>query len=256
MRRRALLLILRNFVVASVLLASLDGCGNKRQPDVLIVVFFDVSGSTASARSRYKTEFQEILKEVQNDSRFIMVMADRITANTEATSQFPIKARFEASKGWLGNPLKEKKQREKASQNALEALDTMLQQNEHASDIMSAFRCAGKVFGSYKETKCKILIIFSDMIEQSSRYNFKNLKLNQKNIRRIIRQEQQDGRFPELGGVQVWVSGFAVAEKGGLSPRKIKEIEDFWIAYLQEAHADVEPNRIYQTLLNFKLPSD
>lgn len=255
MQEKSMRLIVWRLAIGCLLLASPGSCSSKRQPDVLIVVFFDVSGSTVSVRSRYKTEFEEILKEARNDARFVVVMGDRITANTEATLKLPVKARFEPSRGWFGNPLKEKKQREKESQNALKSLDVMLQQSEPASDIMSAFRCAGKVFGNYKKTKHKLLIIFSDMIEQSGIYNFATLKLNQRNIQQIIQQEQRDGRIPDLKGVQIWISGFAAAERGGLTPKKIKAIEDFWVAYLQAANADVDRAQMSQSLINFELPS-
>lgn len=243
-------------VFGSMVVGLLDGCGKKRPPHVVIVAFFDVSGSTVAVRSRYKSEFQAIIDQVKNDTRSILVMADRITANTEATSQFPVKVRFEASAGMLGNPLKEKKQRETQAQRVQNTMDAMLQKSEPASDIMSAFRCAGKVFANHKEANHKVFIIFSDMIEQSSKYNFYSMKLDQKQIQQIIQQEESQGRIPDLAGVQVWIVGFAAAEKGGLPPSKIKEIEDFWIAYLQAAKADADRNRISQTLVGFELPQD
>jgi hypothetical protein len=230
------------------------GCSGEREPDVLIVAFFDVSKSAEDLHPYFISDFQKVLQVAKEDPRFILIMADRITAKTEETARFPARARLEASGGWLANPLKERKKREQELQGALNEVKTMLQQRALQSDILSAFRSARKVFESFKRTKYKMLIIFSDMIEQTEKYDFVSMKLDERTIQRVIQKEQQQGLIPDLQGVMVWIVGIGADEEGGIPRQKVRELERFWVAYLRAAKADIEEGRIHQTLLNFGLP--
>ncbi len=61
------------------------------------------------------------------------------------------------------------------------------------TDILSSLHVAERVFKQYKNKK-NILVIFSDMIEESDDYNFKNVQKTKKRIEEIIRKEKKKNK--------------------------------------------------------------
>lgn len=122
------------------------------------------------------------------------------------------------------------------------------------TDLMNAFQLAEKVFNgeSVRGASEKILVIFSDMIEQTRRHDFSSENLTEARISQILDIERKAGRLPELRGVKVWVAGATAAGSGsGLPPEKIQRIQQFWLRYFKACSADLTKERYASTLLNF-----
>lgn len=234
------------------------GCSTKKSsPDIVILTLFDISGSTLSksVRERYRQDFEKVTQGVVNSSRDIVLISGKITENTEATAGELVQQHFAAFGGFTSdNVMKAKQKRQSAQKESLSGANNLIKGTASKSDIMSGFLYAGKVFAGYPETKHKILLIFSDMIEQTGQYEFTAEHLTQKRIQEIIEHERKSGRLPQLQGVRIWVIGEAESEKGGLPPIKITEIENFWLAYCKAAGADLDTGRYNSRLLNFELP--
>ena len=74
----------------------------------------------------------------------------------------------------------------------------------------------------------KALLVLSDMIEETKRYNFISQALTQENRTAILKKETQDGRLPGLKDCDVVVVG-AIDNKyvGGNGSEKFRELEAF-----------------------------
>lgn len=111
------------------------------------------------------------------------------------------------------------------------------------TDIMSSLNLAEKIFRTFQRDK-SILVIFSDMIEDSSRYNFEREKLTDKRIEEIIREEKIKNRMPYLKDVEVYVVAAA-----SIDPNKFFTIQKFWLRYFKECGADISKENYTNTLL-------
>jgi hypothetical protein len=97
--------------------------------------------------------------------------------------------------------------------------------------------------------KARLLILLSDMVEESARYNFRKENLTPARITTLVEAERKAGHLPVLNGVQVWVSG-----AGGTVPEKFVQIQNFWIQYFRAAGADLRKSRYGAGLMDFSIP--
>ena len=245
-RRVGSILLFAAMVCASVTWA---GCGRRqvRTREEVLVVLFDTSGSTQVARDKYLQDFRKALDEYRDHKNRLIILGDVITDNTLATAEYRIDACVEEDKGWLGNPMKRNMERNKAVAQAKDALKLVFPH----SDIMTGLQLAEKVFAGHRNAVDKRLIIFSDMIEQSSRYNFYSEKFTPDRIRQIINKEREDLRLPCLPGVKVWCAGVGVARKPGLSSTQMRRFQEFWMEYLRACKAEADPSHYAARLINF-----
>lgn len=238
-----------------------SGPGQLGADQVVVVVIFDTSKSEPAIRERYRAGFAKIInglvgdgkKKKDGDPREIVVLGDKISERSEATASYPINITFDPSGGMTGpNPLQVRKARDKARQQSLEQLDSVLDRKNQATgtDIMGTLRLAESAYASHPQAE-KHLVLFSDMVEQTGRYNFYSLKADQ--FDEILLKEKQANNVPRLEGVHVWIVGLGAAGKGGLPSEQLKRIRDFWLAYFKEAGADAGIGRIVPDLADFKL---
>ncbi len=140
-----------------------------------------------------------------------------------------------------------KKQTEKKGEIIGRAETIILRQDVKVgyTDILSSLHIAERVFKNYKRDK-NILIIMSDMIEESKDYNFARKNLNKKRTGEIIAKEKGANRIPDLKNVRVYVTG-ATAENRD----KFFSIQNFWLRYFEECGANLSKERYGSALLNF-----
>lgn len=256
------IMTLAEIAIAVYLSFLMTGClapkaGNA--PSCVIFVLFDISGSTAAPeiRQRYFGDFQKILAEVRGGE---LLVGDVITENTLVTLSCPINELFPAYNRFVDNPLTHKRKMQKAIKTAKEKAKKLILERPPApmTDLLNAFQAADKVFNGErcKDAPHKILVVFSDMIEQSRRYDFTREKLTEKRIQEIIQKlrDEKPSQLPNLKGVKVWVAGATAAVKGGLDAQKIYEIENFWLYYFRACGAGLTKERYFTTLINFELP--
>ncbi|MBN1892882.1 hypothetical protein JW906_00225 [bacterium] len=99
------------------------------------------------------------------------------------------------------------------------------------TDITSSLSAAQAVFESFAEKK-RVLVILSDMIEDSESYDFEKENLTDARIREIIRVETEKGRLPSLAGVHVHVAGAAAEDK-----EHFFKVRKFWMEYFKACKA-------------------
>ena len=226
-------------IVAIALFAFLTSCSPGKGKK-LIFVLFDVSGSTISRREAYNNEFNKlILSSLKSGGRII---ADRITDNPLAQSSFPVNFKILSY-----NPLGDETEREDKNQFERDLATTTIANLLSSSNrrimrtkIFDSLKLAERVFNSYPEYKKRILVIFSDMIEESDEYNFKRDVLDDSKIKKIIEEQKQSkSGLPNLTGVRVYITGATATSKGGLTTDRINAIKNFWISYYSTCGADV-----------------
>lgn len=243
MRRRLSLLIL-------LIMLGAAACGGRTQNAPVMVVLFDLSGSTGTEmiRAQYLRDFGKILDSVAVGG---VLAVDIIDDNPLAHSSFPIAASFDRY-----DPLKENRlnydrriraQRESVTRQA-QAVVNKRSSGRPGTSVMDALQLAERVFGSYPGTT-RVLVIFSDMIEQSRRYNFAGERLTPARIQQIIEREQSAKRLPDLAGVEVCVVGAGAARSGGITPERFLTIQEFWLQYFKAAGANLPKARYGSALL-------
>src|SRR3989442_122169 len=131
----------------------------------------------------------------------------------------------------------------------------MLSQNVaiQRTPVLDAVEVTGRIFEGpeMKDIPDRRLVIFSDMIESSERYEFTTIGLSRTAIPQIIEKEKKNKRLADLRGVRVWFAG-AVADVGpGFAGELLRGIEDFWREYFRVARAELPQPQYGSALLNF-----
>ena len=262
-------LVVALFALAGCQSGGKPGAKATAGPSCGLVVLFDVSGSTSARaiRERYYNDLHDSILFTTNSGGATVpalaggevIMGDVITENTLATASFPISQSFPVYDAWRTNPLQH-------TQAIKRATDLVCAKARHLvlnsrpsprTDLMNAFQLADKVFNGSRcgKARDKILVVFSDMIEQSPSYDFTGERLTERRAEDIIQQERSAGRLPRLQGVKVWVAGATASAGEGLNAQKIHDIQAFWIRYFRACGADLTGDRYAATLINFELPS-
>lgn len=220
------------FKIVVVFLISLFGAVSpvQAEPSKTVFVLFDVSDTTKSpgTRDQYMTDFKSILDKKINPGDAIA--ADRISESSAAGSTLPINKEFEGM--FESNLFKTRK----SKKTILEVADALLKRPDKVkhTDIMSSLQIAERIFSTYGK-KRNILVIMSDMVEDSQNYNFEKERLTDKRITAIIDREKKAKRLPDLGHVKVYAVKNATSE----SRESFEGIENFWLRYFKECGAEI-----------------
>jgi hypothetical protein len=224
----------------------------------LVFVLFDLSDSTRpaaagsknSVRDQYLKEFRFILDSLKAGDA---IVADGIRDNPLTQANFPVNEQLKPSAGWFGNPLREKaefKQAKDKIQSGVENLFRNAPNQVRFTKILDAMQLADRVFASIKRDR-KVLVIFSDMVEESDRYNFITQPPSSARAQQVLKQEQARRALPRLKGVEVYVSGAGAGSYGNAGTDTIQAIKDFWLKYFGLCGANLPPERYGSALLTF-----
>lgn len=260
-------------VLAATCLIALSGCGkwnplNRGQPTPspaptpppagkVVCVLVDRSSSTKEqgVRQRYIESFRRILDKLGTGD---IIVADAITDNPLAQSSFPVNDEFETFQPGTDNPLIVKKKQEEHEGKLREKRDQVWDKAQglfagapsKQTKIFDALRLAERVFHTYQRQK-KVLVIFSDMVEESERHNFTRERLTEAASARIISEEKEAKRLPDLNGVKVYVIGAGQSGNRSSSSEQYAGIQSFWLQYFKSAGADLPKERYGAALLKF-----
>jgi len=214
----------------------------------IVFVLFDLPADTNEAnRSRHHiNEFKKVVNTMRNND---LLVGDFISDNSLATASYPIYNRFsESGTGPYGQVVFRQKIIQKVERILNNTFSSM-------TDLMNSFQLAEKAFDNEKNKSqnCKILVVFSTMMEISQRYNFEKERLTKMRIQEIIQSEKTKGALPNLDGVKIWVVGGYTSIQGRSDPERLLLIQDFWLKYFKECGGDLDETRYGNTLLNFSL---
>jgi hypothetical protein len=217
--------------------------------DVVLCVFFDLSQSAQNVRAGYLSDFEKVVDGLAGGEH---ILGAGITAQSLASGRFQIDETIPKYSPFTDSKLTYRKRLQNSQaavkQDARKLLDGPA---APATDLMGAMQLAEKVFQSSGavSAKTRLLIVFSDMVEDSARYNFQKENLTPARVAAVVESERKAGRMPALKGVKVWVSG-----AGGSAPERFLQIQDFWIQYFRAAGADLPRSRYGAGLMDFSIP--
>jgi hypothetical protein len=225
------------------------------QHGTAVVVFIDFSQSiTTEDRASFRREIDdEIVPSLgAGDRLLIAAIHDKTLTDfrplVEAT--LPPKPQFN---GWFDNVMKHTRQTRDVEAQMLLVKDKMKAGVAHAfakryvsmqTDIFSSLLVAQKLF--HDDSRRKVLVLMSDMIEDNPPYNFERINWSAATIEKTLSELDARGLVPKLSGVCVYVSG-ASARSADLA----ENIGRFWLAYFRRAGADVDSSRYAHVLLHW-----
>jgi len=244
-------------VLAVCVVCSICACekvkesfGGEVEQTKTVVVLFDLSGSTTGPqRKKYDTIFARVLQRVGYGDAIVVA---KITASSITEPEIPVKEEFRALQ-LTGNALRNKVLIRKADEamrlqkKAISAIvkKVLFSQQSGRTDIMGSLHLAGKIFKSYKHDRA-ILVLMSDMLEDSQVYNFSRLNLTQEKVDSILDSEKKSNRLPDLRNVKVYVIA-----AGKLDTEKFYSVQRFWMQYLSACGATADSANYVNDLLRF-----
>lgn len=239
--------VLSNMVLLSTVEAKSDSFwkfGSHKKKERVIAVFVDMSGSTNKARRTvYRNAFDKIFENLQQGDRIIV---GTITGRSYIDFKPAVDAEIPKQSIWV-NRITFEQNLAKSKKDVQTAVDELLSRKHGTprTEIINSLNIADKLFHS--EKRQKILMILSDMIQDSKEYNFDRVKVTDAYITRIIRDRQKKNLIPKLDDVKVYVAGASAEDS-----KKFRSIEKFWNRYFVACGADFSLHRYSHSLLEFE----
>lgn len=226
-------------VVWGICVVLVGGCASDGpgQSGKSVVVLFDLSESTnrPDVREAYCESFGKILASVDHGDA---VAAGWILESSVSQTSLPVDTVLPEFD--LGMTELMKKSREAQADSVLSIAHgrvcQMLSSTDRKvmrTDIMTSLDLAASIFKARGKPE-RQLIIMSDVIEDSERYQFDEIDLDSDRRRTILRREKEAGRLPDLTGTSVCVVGAAARETD-----RYYQIKRFWEAYFDSAGAEL-----------------
>jgi len=235
-------------LLSSRFIWSADAFGKSEDPSKkprLIIVFVDMSGSSSEARRTVcKEAFEKIYQNLRQGDR---VVVGTITGRSYIEFEPTVDVEIPKKSIW-DNRLQFEKKLANAKEKIRGETDKLLSRERGTmlTEIMDSLNIAQIVFHDEKERQ-KILVLLSDMIEDSQGYNFEKDRISDEYIDKVIRDRQRGKLIPNLAGVKVYVAGASAADSN-----KFREIQKFWAGYFAKTGADFSPDRYGHSLINFE----
>ena len=240
-------IVLSNMMLLSSVEAKSDAFWkfgkDKKQPRVM-AVFVDMSGSTNRARrTLYRNAFEKIYQNLQQGDRIIV---GTITGRSYIDFKPVVDAEIPKQSLWI-NRISYEQNMAKTKKDIQTEVEKLLSRKRGTprTEIINSLNIADKIF--HNEKRQKILIILSDMVQDSKEYNFERVKVTNQYTAQIIRKRQEQNLIPKLDSVKVYVAGASAAD-----PKKFRSIEKFWNRYFAACGADFSLHRYGHSLLEFE----
>ncbi len=220
-----------------------------------VVIFVDFSQSLSGQdRAAFRREVElDILPSLGPGDRLLIApIHDRTLTEFRPLVEVTLPAR-PAFNGWLDNVLAHNRKTAQVEAETARLRDRVKAEVAEAfarhyasvhTDILSSLLIAQKLF--HHEDRRKVLVLMSDMIEDSPTYNFEKITWSPGAIETMLAELEARALIPKLAGVCVYVSG-ASARSAALA----EHIGRFWQAYFARAGADLEPSRYARVLLHW-----
>jgi hypothetical protein len=207
-----------------------------------LVIAIDLTASVAVTGPDGKSEFQKnvdgvtrVLAQVPINSRITII---GITDHSFAQPYILLSARVGADPGYFGERLT-------AARNQLvrawKAKSAQLGPHFRQTDILGALQLASQIFAEQPGSTQKLLVIFSDMRQNTNDLNLES----QKNMPLPVKLREQLGSPPILRGVRAFVLGADGAERSG---SYWVSLQAFWREYLERTGAELATYSVLRRL--------
>ncbi len=225
------------------------------QRGTAVVVFIDFSASISGGDlSSFRREIEgEILPSLSAGDRLLIApIHDKTLTDFRPPVEVTLPAKPEFN-GFLDNVLKFNRHGKEIDVEVLHLKEKIKADVAQVfakryaapqTDIFSSLLIAQKLF--YDESRRKVLVLMSDMIEDSPPYDFERISWSPAAIERTLSELDAKGLIPKLAGVCIYVSG-ASAKSADLA----ENIGRFWQAYFRRTGADMDASRYAHVLLHW-----
>ena len=213
----------------------------------VILIFVDMSGSTNLARRTvYRECFEKIYEDLNQGDRIVV---GTITGRSFIDFKPAVDVEIPKKSVWL-NRIQFERSFTETKEKIQREVGRLLSQKEGTprTEILNSLNIAETIF--HKEKREKILVLLSDMIQDSREHDFSSSKITNDYINKVIRYRQKQNLLPKLTGVKIYVAGAS-----GSDSHKYRSIEKFWARYLERAGADYSHHRYGHSLLSFEKES-
>ena len=220
---------------------------DEKGPRVLVVLV-DMSGSTNRARRTvYSAAFEKIFQNLGQGDRIVI---GTITSRSYIDFKPVVDADIPKESIWA-NRIQYEQDLAKTQKNIRKEVKRLLSRKKGTpyTEILNSLNIADTVFHNEKKRQ-KILVILSDMIQDSKEYKFDRVKVSNKYINNVIRQRQKQELIPDLSDVKIYVAGASASDS-----KKFRSIEKFWSRYFAATGANFSTHRYGHSLLEFERDS-
>lgn len=206
------------------------------QDHTTLVIAVDLTQSIAVAGPDQKTEFQKnidavtkLLAQVPADSRVTVI---GITDRSFAQPDVLLSAAIPSDSGYFGERLKSAQLQ---LVSAWKTRSAKLVPSFRQTDILGALMLAGEIFEQYPDAKQKMLVIFSDMRQQTRELDLESSST----VPGFDRGRTKETKISiaNLGGVHVYALG---VDGAGKSFSYWQTLRQFWTEYFRGTGASLE----------------
>jgi len=210
-----------------------------------IIIFVDMSGSTNQARRTvYKEAFEKIYPNLRQGDR---VVVGTITSRSYIDFKPTVDEEIPKKTLW-DNRLQFEKKLTNSKEKIRGGVNKLLSRERGSplTEILDSLNIADTIFHDEKERQ-RILVILSDMIQDSKEYNFEKDKITDEYINNVITYRQKNNLMPNLTGIKVYVAGASAADSN-----RFRAVQTFWDRYFTKSGADFSPHRYGHSLISFE----
>lgn len=203
-------------------------------------ILFDLSQSVnkAGVKDQYYGEFLKVLNQIRPGD---VLIADVIRENPLSQSMFPVLLEIEKYNPFADNPVMYRMNVAHKKDSVITLVKALLFDHKDIirwTKLTEALLVAEQVFANFK-AKSGILVLCSDMVQESEKIDFLKEKLSADRISQLVKQEKINRVLPNLKGIHVRVSGASRGLYEGMSGEKIMGIKKFWECYFRECGAEL-----------------
>jgi hypothetical protein len=210
-----------------------------------IVILVDMSASADQARRTVcKDAFEKVYRNLRQGDRLVV---GTITSQSYVEFKPTVDEEIPKKTVW-DNRLQYEKKLTDTREKIRREVNKLLSQKQGTllTEILDSLNIADIIFHDEKERQ-KVLVILSDMIQDSNDYKFDKDKITDEYINNVIRSRQKNNLVPDLANVKVYVAGASAADSD-----KFRAIQAFWARYFAESRADFSLHRYGHSLINFE----
>ena len=242
-------LLLRVVLIGTVLFTA-SACSD--DPSRVVVMLFDTTGSSASETARFGQEARVVLATLRpgtDRQAGDLVAGDAIHALPFGGARLELNAAFPRLDRASSNRSAHLRRAEALRYSLAEQVDAILTRpSSGCSDLLSAFEVPARVFKGHPEAE-KVLVVFSDVVHTCGGLDFGSAAFTADRARALVDELREQGRLPDLGGVEVWISG--LGSTGQMPAEQALVLESFWRSFLEGSGATYREERVGPTLLNW-----
>jgi len=242
------LIIIGALLLCNELIWSAEAFGKSETPQKnprVIIILVDMSDSTNQARRTvYKEAFEKIYQNLRQGDR---VVVGTITSRSYIDFKPTVDEEIPKKTLW-DNRLQFERNLTNTKQKIRTEVNKLLsrQRGSPLTEILDSLNIADTIFHNEKERQ-KILIILSDMLQDSKECNFAKDKITEEYINNVITYRQKNNLIPNLTGVKVYVAGASAPDAD-----RFRAVQTFWARYFTKSGADFFPHRYGHSLINFE----